>query len=270
MTDILTDLSAPALIVAIKANPYAFFRYLGRSSSAEFAEGPSWCRWHTQIPHPWFNGVLSTQPADQNAAQLIQDTLAYFRARKVSSLTWWLEPQLELGAWDQSLRSRGFRYDNHTPGMAVELAGLSASGSASSQLEIRPIEDLAGLQTWTSTFMAGYGIPDAWAADLFDLFASLGLVLPIRHYVGYWHGQPVVTSTLFLAAGVAGIYNVATLPNARGQGFGAALTTTPLHEARDLGYRAGVLQSSEQGYHVYQRLGFQHLCQMEHFYWGAG
>jgi GNAT superfamily N-acetyltransferase len=270
MTNILTDLSVPALIAATKANLYAFFRYLGRSSSAECAEGPSWYRWHTHIPHPWFNGVLSTQPADENAAQLIQDTLAYFRSKQITRLTWWLEPQLELGAWDESLRSHGLRYDNNTPGMAVDLTGLSAFGSASSQLDLRPVEDLAGLQTWTSTFMAGYGVPDAWAANLFELFASLGLVPPIRHYVGYWHGEPVATSTLFMAAGVAGIYNVATLPKARGQGFGAALTTTPLHEARHLGYRVGVLQSSEQGYRVYQRLGFQHLCQMEHFYWGAG
>jgi len=39
-----------------------------------------------------------------------------------------------------------------------------------------------------------------------------------------------------------------------------------LIEARALGYRVGVLQSSEMGYPIYQRLGFQKMCDMDHFY----
>jgi len=80
----------------------------------------------------------------------------------------------------------------------------------------------------------------------------------------------VATSTLFLGAGVAGIYNVATVSEARGQGIGANLTVLPLQQARAMGYRAGVLQSSAMGFGVYRRLGFQQLCAMDHFYWKAG
>jgi predicted acetyltransferase len=59
---------------------------------------------------------------------------------------------------------------------------------------------------------------------------------------------------------------VATLPEARGKGIGAAVTLKPLHNARELGYIIGVLQSSEMGFNVYKRLGFRHLCQIENFY----
>ena len=51
-----------------------------------------------------------------------------------------------------------------------------------------------------------------------------------------------------------------------GKGFGAAMTFNPLHQAREMGYRIGVLQSSEMGFNVYKRLGFRHLCQIENFY----
>jgi hypothetical protein len=44
------------------------------------------------------------------------------------------------------------------------------------------------------------------------------------------------------------------------------MSLAPLYEARNLGYRAGILQSSAMGYRVYQRLGFRKLCQMDHFY----
>jgi predicted acetyltransferase len=60
--------------------------------------------------------------------------------------------------------------------------------------------------------------------------------------------------------------HVATVPHARGRGLDAILTCAPLIEARTLGYRVGVLQSSEMGYNIYRRLGFQKLCDMDHFY----
>ena len=95
---------------------------------------------------------------------------------------------------------------------------------------------------------------------------QLGLDFPIRNYVGYWNNKPVSTSTIFYGGGVAGIYCVSTLPEARGRGIGAAITLRPLRVAREMGYRVGVLQSSEMGFNIYKNLGFRHLCQIENFY----
>jgi predicted GNAT family acetyltransferase len=58
---------------------------------------------------------------------------------------------------------------------------------------------------------------------------------------------------------------VATLPEARGNGIGAALTLKPVQDAREMGYRVGTLQSSEMGFNIYKKLGFWHLCQIENF-----
>ena len=53
---------------------------------------------------------------------------------------------------------------------------------------------------------------------------------------------------------------VATVPDARGRGIGTAITLHPLGEARALGYRAGILQSTPAATHLYRRLGFRELC----------
>ncbi len=67
--------------------------------------------------------------------------------------------------------------------------------------------------------------------------------------------------------GVAGIYNVATVEEARGKGIGAAMTYAPLLEARELGYKIAVLQSSSMGYGVYKKLGFEEYCRLPGFVW---
>jgi predicted acetyltransferase len=62
---------------------------------------------------------------------------------------------------------------------------------------------------------------------------------------------------------------VGTVPEARRQGFGAAVTLAALRDARALGYRVGILHSSAMGFPVYQRLGFRELCRMSKFEWQA-
>ena len=265
--DILTDLGTPALVHALKTNLYLFFRYLSRAVQTEFHEDGPLTRWHTRLPHPWFNGVLSSQPARGDDDDTIRNVLGYFQSRNVTSLTWWLTPDLPPSAWGPHLRRHSFRYDDSTPGMAVDLHRLNEDVQAPAALRIVPVEDEETLKTWVYVFIIGYELPSAWEQDFFDLMAGIGLELPIRNYLGYLDGMPAATSNLFLAAGVAGIQCVATLPESRGQGLGAALTLAPLIEARQLGYRVGILQSSEMGFGVYRRLGFEKLCAVDHFYW---
>jgi len=175
-----------------------------------------------------------------------------------------LTPHLEPAAWSAHLLPRGFNYTDDTPGMAIDLASLPPP--ARHPVTIQQVADQPTLAAWDQVFTQGYGLPDSMAPAFLRLMESLGTGFPLRHYLGLLNDQPVATSTLFIGAGVAGIYNVATLAQARGQGIGSAMTLTALYDARDLGYRAGVLQSSGMGYPVYQRLGFQKLCQMDHFY----
>jgi GNAT superfamily N-acetyltransferase len=78
-------------------------------------------------------------------------------------------------------------------------------------------------------------------------------------------GQPVASSRLILGAGVAGIYGVGTVPEARRRGIGAAMTHVPLLQARALGYRIATLHPSPMGLGSYRRLGFEEYCFLDRY-----
>jgi ribosomal protein S18 acetylase RimI-like enzyme len=266
MNTVQTDVSDEALIIAIRANMCAFFRHVGRSNPAEHVENQQFSRWYTPLPHPWFNGILSSDLPRDGDESFIDETIHYFRKKSVNTFTWWLEPHLKPSDWEPSLSRHGFGYSNDTPGMAIDLLEMNETMQRADGLEIRIAGDAESMRSWAKVFTKGYSLPPSWEAIAFDVWMQLGLDLPMRNYLGYLNGKPVSTSSVFYGGGVAGIYCVSTLPEARGKGIGAAITLKPLQEARDLGYRVGVLQSSEMGFNVYKKLGFRHLCQIENFY----
>jgi len=264
--EILTDLSDSALTTAIKANLYALFSVFGRSPSVDFLSRPPLLRWRTLIHHPLFQGVLVTAAAPGDEEQLIRESRDYFDAHGIPFASWWLSPQLDWSPWEQPLRRLGFVPDDDPPGMAVALDAL-VEPAPPDQFSVVRVEDQATLRTWNNTFVMGYELPEEMGEVFYDLLVHIGLDGPMQHYIAYHAGTPVATSSLWLAAGVAGIYNVATLPEARGQGFGSAITLAPLRIAQAQGYHAGILQSSEMGFKAYQRLGFRHLCALDHYIW---
>lgn len=263
MSDILHDVSDRALEAAIYANQRAALTSLARPASLEPSDGLTTRRWLLPVDHPWFRGVWSDAAPHADVDDEIATSIASFRAHGATNFTWWLSAHVDREPWTRALTRHGLRLDDGPPGMAIVLDDLAATSDDA--LEIRAVASKADVTTLTETMSRGFG--DLPEEGVRALLASLGLELPVRHYLGFEGGEPVSTSTLFLGAGVAGIYNVATVPEARRRGFGSAMTRAPLLDARELGYRIGVLQSSELGASVYRNIGFRDFGRIAHFVW---
>lgn len=266
MNYIQTDVSDKALVTAIRANLCDFFKFLSRNNPEAQLANREFTRWYSPLQHPWFSGVLSSSPFEAKDAAFIEATIQHFRAQGVRAFTWWMEPHLQPADWEPALSKHGFSFSDDTPGMATDLQALNESIETVNGLEVRAVMDEESLLTWAKVFTAGYGLPLDWENTVFDEWRKLGLEFPLKNYLGYLNDEPVSTACLFYGGGAAGVYSVSTLSRVRGRGIGAAITLQLLLDAREKGYRIGVLQSSAMGFNVYKKLGFRHLCQIENFY----
>ncbi len=265
MSGVLKDLSAPALVTSIKANPVEWWRYLGSSPKAEFYDSPEVSWLLTGIPTPSVNTVQLGPPDPGNIDAIIEETLAHFRSRGVTKSSWWIRPGTPPRDLGQHLVAHGLTHREGARGMAADLLALREDLPAPAGLMIEPVGDMEALSKWARAAMTGFGLPETSVDTCLDLFVGLRWDLPLRNYLGILEGQPVATSQLFLGAGVAGIYVVATIPEARRQGIGAAMTLAPLRDARAMGYRIGILHASPLGVGVYRQLGFREYCRMSHY-----
>ncbi len=273
---ILTTPTPTELANAVEENLFALFHAMtGLLPGGEIAETAQLSRHHTFPTNPMFKGVWRARLAGDQADAVIDETIAWFKERNAPYFFWWTGPGttpadlgarlqahglLDMAEQQQALAAGIHQTEAGAPGMAANLAQLDASvlDKTPPGFLIKEVSSERELYDFKKVFVETYEIPD-WAGQAWvDATLSLGLgSTPWRIYVGYLDGAPVATNMLFNGAGVASVYAVATLPAAQRKGIGAAITLKPLLAARDLGYRYGVLFSTEMGQPVYERLGFR-------------
>ena len=141
--------------------------------------------------------------------------------------------------------------------MAADLATLDEL-EAGAPVRIERVSQRRQIESWFAVFAPAFELSRSAATAFRDLILAGGLGddAPMLNYVAYEQRTPVATGSLVPAAGVGGIYNVATRADRRGRGIGRAITYALMREAAELGYRTAVLWSTAAGLPVYRRLGF--------------
>jgi len=251
---------------AFEQNMFEFYTRWGRAPGRERFESADFIRFSTGIPDPIFNGVFRAQLAPEAVDSVVAENLTYFKSKQVPCL-WFTGPLTRPSDLGVHLERHGFTLDGEDPCMVVDLLSINEAIPTPDGLTIRVVQDREMLKTWGSLVAEANGASRPIQDQLSVLEADLGLDRHRLRYLGYRNGSPVATSALVIHAGVAGVYAVSTLPAARRQGLGAAMTLAPLLDARKLGLRLGTLQASKMGYSLYRRLGFQEVCIVSMYLW---
>ncbi len=271
MNDILTDLSPAALAAAIQENEIAFWLYRARVAGWAIHEDAGLTWYESGIRGAMDNGVMRTRLRPDEADRRIEQTQAYFAERDLP-LIWWGGPARTPTDLAARLEAHGFVSLGDDPGMASDLHALVENLPAPRGLSIERVADDESLTEWIVALRVANGgaapsLPLSARTITLNRPASYALDDPYRLYLARLDGRPVATAALQVAAGVAGLYCVATVPQARRQGIGSAIVLASLRDARAAGYRVGVLGASPMGYGVYRRLGFEQYCVLQSHTW---
>ena len=251
-------IDAPEIAEAIERNQWEFIRGFGqRVAGVDVVDDDRSLRVATGVPSPLFNPVLRATVADDEIGDLVDESREWYRRRRLP-WSWYVGPASGPAAVERELERRGFAKVTEPPGMAADLSHLEEL-DPKLPVVVERVADRRAVDDWFSVFAPAFELsrPAASAFRELIIAAGLGDDAPMLNYIAYVGRDPVATGSLVAAAGVGGIYNIATRADRRGRGIGRATTWTLMREAVELGYAVAILWATAAGLPVYRRLGFK-------------
>ena len=189
---------------------------------------------------------------ETGADALLDGMMDYFRAHPANCVGCWSLAPAQPADLGIRLLARGFQPGWAPCWMALDLEAMDETHPFPHDLHIKA-------DNHTDTRYVN-GLP--FATDNTDAQRALRKAYPgrVQRFVATLHGKIVAHSNTFFNSGtlgVAGIYNVGVVPEARNQGIGKAITLAACRYAKEQGYRYAVLNAAARP--LYERIGFQWL-----------
>jgi len=222
---------------------------LGRHAGFEIGNTESMTLMASGLPIAFFNGGYA-HATSNDPQRCIAEAIEFFGRADVPFLLW-----LRAGRYDDLIsagRAAGLRDVGGPPSMA--LADIGEIGAPPSELDLRLARSPADLRDHLSVLAFAFGMPH----DVLErvMVESLLEDPDMAIVVGRVDGLPVTTALMATSGATAGVYNVATLADRRGKGYGEAATWAVIGEGARRGCTHSILQSSDAGHPVYERMGF--------------
>lgn len=159
---------------------------------------------------------------------------------------------------EAELLARGWVVAEDEP--AYVMPDIKAGRDEQGELVIRPVATEADRLAFERVTGAAFEAPPDFAeqfAPSREYYSDPGIGL----FVGSVNGEDVTTSMYYIVGSTAGMTGIATLHAHRGKGYGAAMTRHALAAAAALGCPNAALRSGPKSIPLYERLGFQYVCQ---------
>ena len=218
-------------------------------------EGLIW--FETPVRRLPFNGVVSTR-LGEDADVVIERIASHLRSRGVDF--WWVQhPGSEPADLGDRLQAAGLQAVERMNFMYLDLRGWEAP-LAPPDVTIVPAVSPEQVAAYTELTLRYWEIEPGSddAAEVARIHSGFVGESPGQRFLAVADGRAIGKGYLSWPAppGVAAVYGMSVVPEARGRGVAKALTVAMVHFARERGFRRVVLHATDMAVGVYARAGF--------------
>lgn len=218
--------------------------------------GDGWLFGAGSPSHPVISNAAFRSSDGLDAEQFVVRAKDFFAARGRGFSIWIRGEQPEDRDLAAAAPEAGFQLVYEMPemilGSPVEEPDLPAG------TELRQLSEVGQADDYWKVAAASYasiGFPPEVFGSYTD---NAGLLADnVAAFIAYLDGEPVSIAMTIVSHGVAGIYWVGSLEQARGKGLGRAVTAAATNAGFELGAEIASLQASPMGKPIYEAMGYE-------------
>jgi len=216
-----------------------------------------------------FGAGRSSHPAISNAAFRIDDGLdpatlleraqAFFGERGRSFSLWARDGAAEDRDLIAAAEAAGLEEVHAMPEMVLQRRAAERPLPQGSELRrLSSADDAEDYWRVATAAYASIGFPP----EVFAFYEDHDGLLAdnVAAFLAYTDGEPVSIAMTIVSHGIAGIYWVGSLEQARGKGLGWTVTAVATNAGFDFGAEAASLQASPMGESLYEAMGYETIC----------
>lgn len=235
---------------------HIFNNFLNYFSLTFHANKHRGCRYTLpEVDFPVFNSIVDTVIIDESPKTIIKEMKQFYKHKK--QFCWWVTDFTKPQTLAQELENNGFQKGSAFVGMVYDLQQPLDFPEDMSHIAVKKLTQKERVDEWVKPLQVSFGIDDESTLFCTKIFKQLFDDPRIKHYYVEQQDQIIGIGTLFTEHGVSGFYNLGVLPEFRHQNIATALKCFRLKESQAMGSKVAILQSSEMGKSLDQRLGFK-------------
>lgn len=208
------------------------------------------------------------ESSEKEIDEEIKVVIGFFTERNIPWY-WWMNVDPTPQNIAQILERHGLAYDAPPlPAMLASLEDKKSFPTYDENIRVWRAQSIRDLQAASTIRRIAFKFPAGEALTYFEDMPSdwLDDSSPARLFLaGEDESKPVSIGAVIEGEGIPGIYVMATLPEHHRKGYGKAILTRLLAEAKSAGSKMVALTASKAGFGLYAQFGFYHLFDFEFY-----
>ncbi len=236
-------------------------RFFGRArDNAEVLDFPGASVVYCGLNYAAFNAAVMTGALNGDTVELARRITApavHFESRRLRWSYWYCDDLVG----KPLIRQARHLLEKHHLGELTQAPGMIADQinpptRILPPIEIRQVEDETTRFAFAHITSVSFDVPWNICKEVYgNERAWKG---SFQGYLAYLNGDAIASTAVVMAAGVAGVYSVGTLPGRRRHGYAEALMRGTLERVRRRsGVERTILQSTRAGLNMYLRMGYR-------------
>jgi hypothetical protein len=218
--------------------------------------GDGWLFGAGSPEHPVISNAAFRTDDNLDGAEVVARARAFFAERERGFSVWVRGDQAEDRGLAAAAEAAGLQLVYAMPEMTLK--GPAEVRPLPPGAELRQVSSRKEVEDYWRIAAASY-VSLGFPPEAFGFYTNhTGLLADnVAAFIAYLDGEPVSIAMTIVSHGVAGIYWVGSLEQARGRGLGRATTVAATNAGLALGADTASLQASPMGKPIYAEMGYE-------------